>query len=73
MTDRREFRARCGRLRAKGMYVSGREDRSSVLPYDATIWWCARTQTPVGPDDRPCEAESCSDPRRACFERKGAS
>ena len=70
MGDPGKRRGLCGRIRSKGRYVSGREHRGSVLPFDATVWWCARTQTPVGPDDLPCDPESCSDRRRACYARR---
>lgn len=58
----------CRHLRCKGMFVSGgRPDEPDMLPYDATIWWCSRTQKQVGPDDQPCHDSECVQ-GRGCFE-----
>jgi hypothetical protein len=70
----------CRRLRSKGILVSigtapekdiAARQRASFLgnelPTDTTVWWCDRTATVIGPDDRPCHADRCTR-GRACHE-----
>ena len=70
----------CRNVRAKGMISnvgekpendSGQRGYLAVDPHalgwDSTIWWCAETGKSVGPDDRPCNRDSCQ-PGRGCFE-----
>ena len=52
----------CQHLRHKGMYVlSVPEPTQFHDPFDATAYWCIKTQKPIGPDGgrgtrRPCRA-----------------
>jgi hypothetical protein len=34
--------------------------------YDATNYWCTRTQKPYGPDNQPAHAEACRAGRSCC-------
>jgi hypothetical protein len=54
----------CSCLRAKTMFydTDDHENASVSGPF-----WCAHTQTVLGPDDRPVEAETCR-PGRSCCE-----
>ena len=58
----------CRHLRCKGMFTNAeRSEEGGFLPYDATIWWCARTEKQLGPDDLPCHDSECRAGRR-CFD-----
>jgi hypothetical protein len=35
---------------------------------DTTTYWCQRTQTGRGPDEKPVSASSCAAAGRSCFE-----
>lgn len=59
----------CAHLRHKGMYVTSVPDPDEALfydPYDATAYWCTRTQKALGPDGRPAHAEACIEGRDCC-------
>ncbi len=57
----------CRHLRHKGMYVlSVPEPTEFHDAYDATVYWCTRTQKPLGPDGRPARADACRDGRDCC-------
>jgi hypothetical protein len=73
----------CRHIRSKGMVLNmheSPENQSSqqqylkwdknALPWDSTVWWCMHTYTPLGPDDRPCHKERCTQ-GRSCFESPG--
>jgi hypothetical protein len=34
--------------------------------YDATAYWCTRTQKPIGPDGRAAHADACQGDRECC-------
>jgi hypothetical protein len=53
----------CGKLRHKGMYVMAAPDPDEFTFYDrfeATAYWCACTQSGMGPDRKPVTRESCA-------------
>ena len=59
----------CANLRHKGMYVMGEVDAAALAatgPYDATAYWCSRTQKPVGPDGDVVNAARCRHGRGCC-------
>ena len=52
----------CGHLRHKGMYVLSVADPDEFAFYDrfeATAYWCACTQSGLGPDRQAASAHSC--------------
>lgn len=63
---------RCRHLRSKQMYVSapadGAPEEQRDAPGSARHYWCNRTLTETGPDDRPVHAELCCDSRACCEE-----
>ena len=59
----------CQKLRTKGMYINAvvdPDEASFYDPYEATFYWCAKTQTGFGPDGQPVRPESCSGGRCCC-------
>ena len=62
----------CAHLRHKGMYVLSVEDPDEFAFYDryeATAYWCACTQSGMGPDRQAVTRHACShDARRGCCE-----
>ena len=61
--------APCAHLRHKGMYVLtvvDPDDTSFYDKYDATAYWCTRTQKPYGPDNEPAHADACRAGRTCC-------
>lgn len=58
----------CSHLRHKGMYVMAEVDPSdtSANSYDATAYWCARTQKSFGPDGHAVGREACQHGRSCC-------
>ncbi len=54
----------CQSLRAKTMFyqVEGEENSGSHGPF-----WCAQTQSPIGPDGKVADTENCR-PGRSCCE-----
>ncbi len=52
----------CGNLRHKGMYVLSVADPDEFAFYDrfeATAYWCACTQSGLGPDRQAVTAHDC--------------
>jgi hypothetical protein len=59
----------CSHLRHKGMYVLSAPDPDEFRFYDryeATSYWCACTQSGLGPDRRPVAAHACQHGRSCC-------
>ncbi|HWP99363.1 MAG TPA: hypothetical protein VNK92_02720 [Vicinamibacterales bacterium] len=59
----------CANLRHKGMYVMGEIDPDEARatgPYDATAYWCARTQKGFGPDGLAVHPDKCRHGRECC-------
>ena len=54
--------ANCEHLRHKGMYVMSVVDPAEFQfydKYDATAYWCTKTQKPLGPDGKAAHASAC--------------
>lgn len=52
----------CGNLRHKGMYVMSAPDPAEFAfydRYDATAYWCIRTQKALGPDGQSVHPSTC--------------
>ena len=63
----------CSELRCKGMYVSNpavTED-AMIIPGDTTLWWCEKTQGPIGPDSDSVHRSVCT-PSRSCYRPPGS-
>ena len=61
--------AQCEHLRHKGMYVLSVVDPAEYKfydRYDATAYWCTKTQKPLGPDGKSAHADACVDGRGCC-------
>jgi hypothetical protein len=61
--------AHCSHLRHKGMYVMTTPDPGEAAchdPFDASAYWCTRTQKALGPDGRPARPDDCGDARSCC-------
>ena len=60
----------CLILRHKGMYVMAVPDPLEAACYDtaasSTAYWCAETQTGIGPDGIPANPEYCQGERACC-------
>jgi hypothetical protein len=59
----------CEHLRHKGMYVLAVPDPDEARfydRYDATAYWCTRTQQALGPDGRRAHADACRGGRECC-------
>jgi hypothetical protein len=56
----------CPALRWKGQFVLAEHD-ATVPPGNDGLFWCARTQTCMGPDSGPAEPGNCSSRSRACY------
>ncbi len=59
----------CAHLRHKGMYVLASTEAGSdehCGSYDATAFWCTRTQNAIGPDGNPVHADACQAGRGCC-------
>jgi hypothetical protein len=59
----------CASLRHKGMYVMAEDDPKESRffdAYDATAYWCVRTQRAIGPDGRPVHPGQCQMGRGCC-------
>jgi len=54
----------CCCLRAKTMFYDTEDHKTGNL---SGPFWCSHTQTVLGPDDKPVEAETCR-PGRTCCE-----
>ena len=64
-----EATSHCLHLRHKGMYVTSAPDPDETTfydAYDATAFWCTKTQRATGPDDQPVHADVCKDGRDCC-------
>ena len=62
----------CRHLRCKEMFAQGENElyhaQNLFDPYDATAFWCAKTQTGRGPDGKRAHVEECSPGcERPCF------
>ena len=55
----------CPSLRWKGQYVLAARD-PDVPPCNDGLFWCAHTQTCIGPDNQLAEPGNCCKPGRAC-------
>jgi len=42
------------------------EESQFYDPYDATAYWCVKTQRGFGPDGRPVRPECCQGERECC-------
>ena len=57
----------CQHLRHKGMYVlSVPEPTDFHDSFDATAYWCTKTQKPLGPDGGAAHADTCKGGRECC-------
>lgn len=58
----------CAHLRHKGMYVMAEEDPGdwSAGAYEATAYWCSKTQKSFGPDGDIVGREACRHGRGCC-------
>ena len=59
----------CDHLRHKGMYVLSVVDPAEFQfydKYDATAYWCTKTQKPLGPDGKAAHASACQGGRECC-------
>ena len=60
----------CLILRHKGMYVMAAPDPDESKFYDtsaeSTAYWCAETQTGIGPDGLPANPHLCQGDRTCC-------
>ena len=61
----------CKHLRTKSMYVGATAEEAFADKQGENVapchFWCNRTQTVVGVDDRPVHKDSCNS-SRSCFE-----
>jgi len=51
------------------MYVMAEDDPKESKffdAYDATAYWCVRTQRAIGPDGRPVHPRQCQTGRACC-------
>ncbi len=58
---------RCQQLLSKGLYTNAGMPPGEKATGDGHFW-CGKTQTIFGPDDRLCDAENCTDASRSCYE-----
>jgi hypothetical protein len=56
----------CPCLRWKGMFIPVEHDLNA-MPISDGFFWCAYTQTCIGPDGQLADPASCSSPARACY------
>lgn len=58
----------CAHLRHKGMYVMAEEDPDAAAAgaYEATSYWCAKTQKAFGPDGDIVGRDACQHGRGCC-------
>lgn len=58
----------CSHLRHKGMYVMAESDPSEFATgaYEATAYWCAKTQKSFGPDGDAVSRDACQHGRGCC-------
>ena len=58
---------RCQQLLSKGLYTNAGMPPGEKATGDGHFW-CGKTQTIYGPDDKLCDAEHCTDAARSCYE-----
>ncbi len=59
---------RCRELLSKGLYINAGLPAGEEAAGDGNFW-CGKTQTIYGPDDRLCNGEECTDSTRSCYEQ----
>lgn len=59
---------RCRQLLSKGLYINAGLPAGEEAAGDGNFW-CGKTQTIYGPDDRLCNGEECTDATRSCYEQ----
>lgn len=60
-------RDRCRFLQSKGLFVNAGLKPGEEATGEGN-YWCAKTQTVMGPDRQLCDPEYCLDPSRTCHE-----
>ncbi len=58
---------RCRQLLSKGLFINAGLAPGEQIVGDGNFW-CGKTQTVFGPDDRLCNGEECRDKTRSCYE-----
>jgi hypothetical protein len=62
----------CKHLRTKSLYTGSTAEEAFADKRGEHVtpchFWCNRTQSVVGVDDRPVHKTSCSDTTRSCFQ-----
>lgn len=58
---------RCRELLSKGLYINAGLKPGEEAAGDGNFW-CGKTQTTYGPDNRLCNKEECTDASRSCYE-----
>ncbi len=58
---------RCRSLLSKGLYINAGLPPGKEAVGDGNFW-CGKTQTTYGPDDRLCDGSECRDASRSCYE-----
>ena len=58
---------RCRNLLSKGLYINAGLPKGQECTGDGNFW-CGKTQTIYGPDDKICDREECHDSTRTCYE-----
>ena len=58
---------RCKCLLSKGLYINAGLRPGEEATGDGNFW-CAKTQTMMGPDRQICDGEYCLDNSRKCYE-----
>ena len=58
---------RCACLYSKGMFINAGMRPGEEVTGDGNFW-CGKTQTVFGPDDRLCDGEECRDSSRTCYD-----
>jgi len=62
----------CKHLRTKKLYIGATAEEAFADKHGAEArpchFWCNRTQSAVGVDDRPVHKNACGDSNRSCFE-----
>jgi hypothetical protein len=59
--------SRCRSLLSKGLYINAGLPPGQEAAGDGNFW-CMKTQTIFGPDDRLCDGTECRDASRSCYE-----
>jgi len=58
---------RCRSLLSKGLYINHGLPAGQEATGDGNFW-CGKTQTTYGPDDRLCDGNACRDATRSCYD-----